>query len=137
MTTSTAPSLAEVTAWAQKLYSEGVDKRDAKKFADAFVEGGTCRFGNNPELVGRDAIEEAITGFFTVMAGVQHSSAGTHYAGRTLVLEANVTYTLHQGGTVSVPACTIFTMAEVSPPKAESCRIYVDLAPLFSAAATG
>ena len=137
MTTSTAPSLAEVTAWAEKLYSEGVDRRDAKKFAAVFVDGGTCRFGNNPELVGREAIEAAITGFFTVMAGVEHKPAGTHYVDRTLVLEADVTYTLHQGGTVSVPACTIYTMAPTSPPMAESCRIYVDLAPLFGAAAAG
>ena len=125
----------DAVAWANELYANGVDRKDANVFADAFIETGWCRFANNPRLEGREAIRTAIAGFFTVMAGVSHETVGTFYDDGDLVLEANVTYTLHQGGTVTVPAVTIFRMtAGPDGPAAESCRIFVDLAPLFSAA---
>ncbi|MEO8193678.1 MAG: nuclear transport factor 2 family protein [Gemmatimonadales bacterium] len=133
MRTSTGPSTEEVTEWARKLYADGVDKRDADIFADGFVRDGWLRFGNNPPLVGQEAIRTGIAQFFTMMAGVEHESAGTYYVDGTLILEAKVTYTLHQGGTVSVHAVTIFKIADSGPPRAENCRIYVDLTPLFSA----
>lgn len=125
-----------VVEWGETLYSEAVDKRDAETFANAFTENGWCRFGNNEPLVGREAIRVAIAQFFTVMAGVSHESAGTWYKDGNLILEARVTYTLHQGGTVTVPAVSIYGMTEGESgrPMAENCRIYVDLAPLFAAA---
>ena len=129
----------DIIAWADKLYSEGVDNKDANAFANAFTEDGWLRFGNNPVINGKDAIREAIAQFFTVFASLSHESAGTTLSDDgTLVLEARVSYTLHQGGTVIVPACTIFGMkADSTVPLAESCRIYVDLNPLFAAAQSG
>ena len=130
--------MTDIIEWADRLYSEGVDNKDAVMFADAFADDGWLRFGNNPVITGRDNIREAIAGFFTVFASLRHQSAGTTLADGTLVLEAVVTYTLHGGGTVTVPACTIFGMRPgPGEPKAESCRIYVDLTPLFSAAQAG
>lgn len=136
MAGSNLPPAAEVTAWAKKLYSEGVDRRDAKAFSDGFTDDGWVQFGNNPPVKGREAIKEAIAQFFTLMAGVSHEEVGTFYQDGALTLEARVSYTLHRGGTVTVPAVTIFRMADQAvgaPPKAKACRIYVDLAPLFSA----
>ena len=130
------PSRADAVAWATELYANGVDRRDANIFADAFTDNGWCRFANNPPLEGREAIRTAIAQFFTLMAGVSHESLGTFYDAGDLVLEAKVTYTLHAGGTVTVPAVTIFRMtAAGGKPQAENCRIFVDLAPLFAAVA--
>ncbi len=127
--------MADMISWADRLYSEGVDNKDAAMFADAFTPEGWLRFGNNPPLIGRDAIRDAIAGFFTMFASLEHQSAGTTFSDGTLVVEATVTYTLFDGGTVSVPACTIFRFADTSGerPLAHKCQIYVDLAPLFSA----
>ena len=127
--------MADMISWANRLYSEGVDNKDATMFADAFTEEGWLRFGNNPPLIGRETIREAIAGFFTMFASLQHESAGTTYSNGTLVIEATVTYTLFNGGTVTVPTCTIFRFADTSGdnPLAHKCQIYVDLAPLFSA----
>ena len=127
--------MADMISWADRLYSEGVDNKDAAMFADAFTSEGWLRFGNNPPLIGRDAIREAIAGFFSMFASLEHESAGTTFSDGTLVVEATVTYTLFEGGTVSVPACTIFRFADTSGerPLAHKCQIYVDLAPLFSA----
>ncbi len=130
----------ETAKWAHRLYSEGVDNKDAKAFADAFTDDGWLRFGNNEPLVGRESIEQAIAGFFRVMASLSHESTGTTWSDGTLVMEADVTYTLHHGGTVTVPACTIFRIAD-SPgsgdPKVRKCNVYVDLTPLYSEAQGG
>jgi hypothetical protein len=54
-------------------------------------------------------------------------------AGNLLFLEATVTYLRHDGQTVSVPAMTVFEMADTQgTPRARRCNIYVDLAPLFA-----
>lgn len=127
--------MKEMISWANALYSEGVDNKDADAFAAAFTEEAWLRFGNNEPIVGRDNIRDAIAGFFTMFASLSHEPIGTTWSDGTLVLEANVTYTLHKGGTVTVPACTIFRMSEQGggKPLARRCQIYVDLSPLFAA----
>jgi hypothetical protein len=121
------------TAWARDLYENGVDRRDAVRFAAAFTEDGWLRFGNNEPLVGSANIEAAIAGFFTAMQWLRHAPERTTVAGNLLFLEATVTYLRHDGKEVSVPAMTVYEMAEMGvTPRARRCNIYVDLAPLFS-----
>ncbi len=127
---------SDIIAWSSNLYTNGVDKKDAVAFANAFTESGALRFGNNPQLTGRDQIREAITGFFTVMQSLSHRALHTTLKDDTLVLEAEVTYLRQDGATVTVPACTIFHLAQTNPPLADDCRIYVDLAPLFAPSAS-
>ena len=126
------PSKADVVAWAHKLYSEGVDRRDAKAYASVFAEDGWVQFGNNPRLVGPAAIDPAIAQFFTLMDTVSHKEVATTYCDGVLTLEAEVTYTV-RGQTVTVPAASVYVMAKQVAPMAQICRIYVDLAPLFAA----
>ena len=141
LVSTTAPSRTAVLAWAHDLYANVVDHKDAAGFAAAFTADAWLRFGNNPQLDGRDAIQGAIAHFFTAMVSLRHESKGTFYEGNTLILEAVVTYTRHDGGIVSVPAVTIFRIAGVEQrgselrPVADQCRIYVDLAPLFAPSA--
>ena len=49
-----------------------VDRMDAKAFASHLAEDCLLRFGNADEVVGRDAIEEVIAGFFTTINGISH-----------------------------------------------------------------
>jgi hypothetical protein len=126
-------SAAAAQEWARRLYDESVDRKDAVGFAAVFDEDATLRFGNNETLVGRASIEAAIAGFFQAMQTLKHSPERTTVAGNLLFLEATVTYLRHDGNTVSVPAMTVFEMAEMQgTPKARGCNIYVDLAPLFA-----
>ena len=129
------PTRDAVTEWARALYADAVDHKDAAGFADAFTADAWLRFGNADPLVGRDAIREAIAGFFTTFAGLRHESKGAFLDGDTLVLEAVVTYTRHDRRQVSIPAVTIFRLAGADAsgrPLADQCRIYVDLAPLYA-----
>ena len=126
-------TLDAATAWARDLYDNGVDQRDAARFAAAFTDDGWLRFGNNEPLVGRANIEAAIAGFFMAMQSLRHAPARTTVAGNLLFLEATVTYLRHDGKEVSVYAMTVFEMAEMQgTPRASRCNIYVDLAPLFA-----
>lgn len=122
--------------WAKDLYANAVDRKDAAGFAAAFAPDGWVQFGNWPRTTGRDAITAAIAQFFDGFESLRHTAVGTWLDGRALVLEAEVTYLRHDGGMVTVPACTIFRLASTpSPdgaPQAKECRIYVDLAPLYA-----
>jgi hypothetical protein len=125
-----------VVRWADDLYRNAVDHKDAAGFAAAFAPDGWVQFGNWPRTTGCDAITAAIAQFFDGFKSLSHTSVGTWLDGRTLVLEAEVTYVRHDGGVVTVPASTIFRLAaEPSAegfPQARECRIYVDLAPLYA-----
>ena len=120
-------------AWARSLYRDSVDRKDAAEFAKVFVDNGSLRFGNQEPLVGRAQIESAIAQFFQAIALLRHDFVAISRDGDTIFLEAEVTYIRHDGGVVTVPAMTVFVMAEIDNSLlARECRIYVDLAPLFT-----
>ena len=130
-------SREKVMRWADDLYSNAVDRKDAAGFAAAFAPDGWVQFGNWPRTQGREAITAAIAQFFSGFQSLAHKSVGQWLDRGTLVLEAEVTYLRHDGRTVTVPASTIFRLAretgEDGKPQAKECRIYVDLTPLYAA----
>ena len=124
---------AEATTWANDLYNNHVDKKDAVGFAAAFTDDGTLRFGNNDVLRGRQAIEAAIAGFFQAMVSLRHKTTKLTLHENMIFLEAMVTYERHDGNRVSVFAMTVYELVDAPQGKrARDCRIYVDLAPLFA-----
>ncbi len=130
-----ALSAEQVFAWAEDLYTNAVDRKDAKGFANAFTATGTLRFGNNDTLHGPAAIEQAIAQFFTSFQSLTHESRGSFLANDILFLEAIVTYTRHDQRVVSIPALTVFHLAGANASGtlvADDCRIYVDLTPLYA-----
>jgi hypothetical protein len=126
---------AQVMRWAENLYSNHVDKKDAAGFAAVFSPTGWVRFGNNDKVVGQSAIAAAIGGFFSAFKSLSHSAKGAWLEGDVLFLEAEVAYVRHDDKPVTVPAMTVFKLASDdgnSAPVAEECRIFVDLTPLFA-----
>jgi hypothetical protein len=135
MTTEIAESKAE--SWARARYAGAVDKKDAAGFAAVFEKNATLCFGNNEPLVGRSQIESAIAQFFQAMVSLRHEFIAISRDENTLFLEADVTYTRHDGKVVTVPAMTVFVLAKISGDVvAKACRLYVDLAPLFAPSET-
>lgn len=131
MTSSLSHTKAE--SWARALYRDSVDRKDAAGFAAAFAEDGTLRFGNEPALIGRPQIEHAIAQFFQSMVSLRHEFTAISCDGKTIFLEALVTYTRHDGAVVTVPAMTVFETAGIDDYfVVKECRIYVDLQPLFA-----
>jgi ketosteroid isomerase-like protein len=106
-----------------------IDRMDAKAFASYLAEDCVLRFGNADEVVGRNAIEEAIAGFFTTIKGISHDFVEQWDVGDTTILQFEATYTRMDDRRVTVPAVTIYRRGDEL---IDDYRIYVDLAPVYA-----
>jgi ketosteroid isomerase-like protein len=106
-----------------------VDRMDAKAFASYLSEDCVLRFANADEVVGRDAIEAAIAGFFTTIKGISHHIVGQWDVDDTTIVQFESTYTRMDDGQVTVPAVTIYRRG--GDGLIDDYRIYVDLGPIY------
>ena len=106
-----------------------VDRMDAKAFASHLAEDCVLRFANADEVVGRDAIEKAIAGFFSTIKGLSHHIVGQWDVDDTTVVQLEVTYTRMDDRRVTLPAITIYRRGG---DLIDEYRIYIDLAPIYA-----
>ena len=106
-----------------------VDRMDAKAFASYLAEDCVLGFANADEVVGRDAIEEAIAGFFSTIKGLSHHIVEQWDVDDTTVVQLEVTYTRMDDRQVTLPAVTIYRRAG---DLIDEYRIYIDLAPIYA-----
>lgn len=113
---------------------ETIDAMDAGGFAAAFTSDGSFRFGNAEAVVGREAIRDAVAGFFSTIGGLHHRVTGVWTGawehGHVRSVEVEVVYTRKDGTTAPpIPATSTLRMRGHL---IQDYRIFVDLAPLFS-----
>jgi ketosteroid isomerase-like protein len=100
---------------------------------DAFVTHLTpdvvFRFGNADPVSGRQAVREAVAGFFSTIDGLTHHIRNVWEFGDTIIVQADVEYLRKDGKTVTVPNADILVYDGES---VRDWRIYIDLAPLYS-----
>ena len=113
---------------AMKELFETIDSMDARGFAAAFTDEGRFRFGNAPTVVGRDAIEDAVSQFFSQLTGLRHDILDVWDHGDVVISEVEVTYNRQDGKTISLPAVTVGRRNESL---LSDYRIYMDVNPLF------
>jgi len=106
-----------------------VDRMDAKAFASNLAEDCVLRFANADEVVGRDAIEQAIAGFFSTIKGLSHHIVEKWDVDATTIVQLEVTYTRMDDRRVTLPAVTIYRRAG---DLIDEYRIYIDLAPIYA-----
>ena len=106
-----------------------VDRMDAKAFASYLAEDCVLRFANADEVVGRDAIEGAIAGFFSMIKGISHHVVEQWDVDDTTIVQFEATYTRMDDRQVTVPAVTIYRRGG---DLIDDYRIYVDLAPVYA-----
>jgi ketosteroid isomerase-like protein len=106
-----------------------VDRMDAKAFASYLAEDCLLRFANADEVVGRDAIEAAIAGFFTTIKGLSHQIVEQWDVDDTTIVRTEATYTRLDDRRVTVPAVTVYRRGG---DLIDEYRIYVDLAPVYA-----
>jgi ketosteroid isomerase-like protein len=106
-----------------------IDSMDAKAFASHLSENCVLRYANNPEVIGRDAIEESIAGFFTTIKGLRHHLVDEWSVGDATILQFECTYTRHDDGQVTVPAVTIFRRGTEA---IDDYRVFIDLTPVYA-----
>jgi ketosteroid isomerase-like protein len=108
---------------------EDVDCMDAKAFASHLAEDCQLRFGNAEELVGREAIEEGIAGFFTTIKGISHQIVDQWDVDDTTIIQLEATYTRKDDREVTLPAVAVWRRGG---DLIDDYRIYVDLAPVYA-----
>ena len=106
-----------------------VDRMDAKAFASHLAEDCVLRFANTEEVVGRDAIEGAIAGFFGTIKGLSHHIVEQWDVDATTIVQLEATYTRMDDRRVTLPAVTIY---QRDGDLIDEYRIYVDLAPVYA-----
>ncbi len=114
-------------AWWEHVFAV-VDAGDAAGFVDLLTPDAQFRFGNAPVISGSDAIRAAVAGFFAAIASSRHQLLGMWKGAGTTVCEGLVTYTRHDGSTLSVPFANVF---ELRGAKIAAYRIYIDNSSLF------
>ena len=106
-----------------------IDSKDTASFVRYLTEDAVFCFGSAPPVRGREAIREAVDGFFATIAGCRHAIGNSFGKDSTLVCEGKVTYRRHDDSEITVPFANIF---EYDGDLIANYKIYVDIAPLYS-----
>ena len=111
-----------------KLFAS-IDAMDTEGFLSFIQEDATFRFGSSPPVAGHAGIGAAVGGFFSSIAALEHKIDRFITDGDAVVCEGEVTYTRHDGGTITLPFANVF---EVNNELISLYRIYMDTGPLFA-----
>jgi ketosteroid isomerase-like protein len=114
-------------AWWESVFAV-IDAGDAAGFVAFLTPDAQFRFGNAPVVVGSEAILAAAAGFFAAIASSRHRLLRTWNGAAIAACEGEVTYTRHDGSTLSVPFANVF---ELRGEKIAAYRIYIDNSSLF------
>jgi limonene-1,2-epoxide hydrolase len=102
---------------------------DVESFLGFITPNGTFRFGSAPPVQGHAAIGEAVGGFFSSIAGLQHDIHHIIADSGVTMIERESTYARHDGSNISLPFVNVL---EFEGALISDYRIYIDIAPLFN-----
>ena len=110
-----------------------VDEMDSGGFTANFTGDGSFRYGNAEPVVGRQAIGEAVEGFWSMLGGLRHDIIGIWRGewehGQVFSVEAITVYERKDGSEVGIPVTSTLRM---QGDLVKDWRIFQDLAPLFA-----
>lgn len=104
-----------------------IDAMDADRFAGFLTPGAVFRFGSAPPASGRGAAHDAVAGFFSGIAGLEHSLTRTIEDDGVLICEGEATYTRHDGSQITLPFANVL---ELDGGLISHYKIYADITPL-------
>jgi hypothetical protein len=108
-----------------------IDEMDSDKFVTFLTEDAQFRFGNAPAVNGKSAIREAVAGFFSTIKEINHKKINLWVNSNSVLYEGEVTYTRHDGSTLTIPFINKFGMVG---DKIKDYFIYIDITPLYAPA---
>ena len=111
-----------------KLFAS-IDAMDTESFLGFIAADATFRFGSSPPVKGREEIGASVNGFFSMFAALKHELQRVVADGNAVVCEGDVTYTRHDGSSITLPFANVF---EVDNGLISLYRIYIDIAPVFA-----
>lgn len=108
---------------------QAVDDKDEKRFSGFLAENGVFVFANADPVQGRAAIAEYVKNFLSMIRGSLHVLSEVWQIDDFIITRLRVTYTRHDGKTMSFPCVTIW---QVKDGLILDYRIYIDNAALFA-----
>ncbi len=120
-----------ITPWVRDLFAT-IDRKDAAAFAAFLTDDAVFRFGSQPPVAGRPAVQAAVEAFFGMITGLRHELRSEWKGSDSLVVEGDVTYTRLDGSKVTLPFADVFDLRGKA---VRAYKIYIDAAPLFAPAA--
>lgn len=114
--------------WLTDLF-KSIDSMDSQTFAMLLAERVEFCFGNAPAVQGRQAVRETVEAFFKSIRCLHHEIVQSWIQADSVICHGMVTYTRHDGSTLTVPFANIFIL---SGKLVSRYLIYVDVSALYS-----
>jgi len=89
---------------------KSIDDSDVKTFLDYLDEDANFKFANLPVVKGKKNISEFLDGFFKSIKSLQHKNLEIYELDGIRFVNGNVTYTRHNGTTLSVDYSNTFKL---------------------------
>ncbi|OUS92060.1 nuclear transport factor 2 family protein [Rhodococcus sp. NCIMB 12038] len=102
---------------------------DIAAFFDFFTEDCVFRMGNNDPVIGKSAIQSWVAKYLTSVASIRHEIIEEWSEGNVAALRVEVTYTLQNGESFTLPAVT---RTRVEHNKVTEYLIFMDPSPVTS-----
>ena len=119
--------LAETKNITRQLF-QSIDNQDTETFLSFLSDDVKFRFGNADTVVGKAAVREAVSGFFSSVKAINHNLAETWDENGAVICHGTVTYTRHDSTTLSVPFANILAMENTL---IKDYMIFADISDLY------
>ena len=106
-----------------------IDAFDPDKFVAHLTPDAKFRFANADPVTGREAVKEAVTGFFSSIDGLTHHILNVYESGETVIAQIDVEYRRKDGKSVTVPNADILVF---DGDLVSDWQIYIDVTPVFT-----
>lgn len=106
-----------------------IDAFDPDKFVAHLTPDAKFRFANANPVTGREAVKEAVTGFFASIDGLTHHILNVYESGETVIAQIDVEYRRKDGKSVTVPNADILVF---DGDLVRDWQIYIDVTPVYA-----
>ncbi|MGB6578932.1 MAG: nuclear transport factor 2 family protein [Streptosporangiaceae bacterium] len=106
-----------------------IDAFDPDKFVAHLTPDAKFRFANADPVTGREAVKEAVTGFFASIDGLTHHILNVYESGETVIAQIDVEYRRKDGKSVTVPNADILVF---DGDLVRDWQIYIDVTPVYA-----
>jgi ketosteroid isomerase-like protein len=114
-------------AWWNSIFA-AIDGKDVGAFLGFLTPDAEFRFANNPSAHGHETIGALVGGFWSAIGGSRHRFIRAWEDADTAACEGEVTYTRHDGSTLTVPFVNVFYLRDG---KIARYLIHIDNSALF------
>ena len=111
-----------------KIFAD-IDAFDPARFVAHLTPEARFRFANADPAIGREAVKEAVGGFFSTIDGLTHHIKNVWEFEDTVIVQIDVEYLRKDGKTVITPNADILVF---DGDLVRDWQIYIDLAPVFA-----